>query len=141
MFLSVLAAGILKEPSLSEVTFLQLTDFVNLARILRPIISRTQPYYVLTPPPRLPLNVHNFLMVYTGLCHEKGKLVWELFRDLVWDGDVPVGNERKQLWISYMPLFVRHGLSRNLGMFLPSQSNIPLLLTLRYSILFLISPL
>ena len=97
-------------PSLTE----QLTydDFVKFGDIvwwLREEIAVAQPPHILTPPERLPDNVHGFLMDVFALSDSDVLELWTGLQEVVWPSEKPPVTLEQRRAHALLPLFLKHG--------------------------------
>ncbi|KAJ7475645.1 hypothetical protein FB451DRAFT_1557538 [Mycena latifolia] len=93
--------------------------YIELIALLKPtpVLAYLQPsHQASVPPPTLPVEVHEFLKDCFDLPDETGKLAWETFRVLAWSFD-PTLEEQLANRIKHVRLFLRHGITRGLGVY------------------------
>ncbi|KAK7689517.1 hypothetical protein QCA50_007309 [Cerrena zonata] len=111
MLLCDLLQYIKAESALTTLDFDTITQFIDLCRLLRTPIGYIQPHYIETPPAQLPVNIQEFLQVALDIPDDTIKLAWDAFKQLVWDGEVVVPEQK----VAYLPTFLRFGLSHNIS--------------------------
>ncbi|KAJ7080155.1 hypothetical protein B0H15DRAFT_787367 [Mycena belliarum] len=100
----------------SHTTIIKYIELIGLLKPT-PILAFLQPSHrISAPPPTLPVEVHEFLKACFDLPDETGKLAWEAFRVLAWSFD-PTPEEQSANRIKHVRLFLRHGVSKGLGVY------------------------
>lgn len=89
-------------------------DFINLVTLVKPYLLVANSVYTEGPVERLPAYIHGFLVAALRLDDEVVKLLWQVFKHLVWQREWNEGTQR-ELGNRYVPYFLKEGLSRNLS--------------------------
>lgn len=97
MHLVQIAQALALAPELGAVSYHQLITFIDLIRILKPILSRLRPaYYVDLPPESIPVNIHDFLLLCLDVSDECLEHLWATFKDLAWSDERLSEGNREQ---------------------------------------------
>lgn len=110
MILSALLKCISAEPTLGELDFQTVTQFIDISRILHPHISLLQPYYIPTPPSQLSDDIYHFLSLSLSIPGETTRQAWTALKDIIWEGE----GGRSENMVNCLSLFLRFGLSYKL---------------------------
>jgi hypothetical protein len=117
MLLGDLATLLAQTPNLKNILdFDNIVRYITLVKNLRPLITGCwQPVYNEDPPEHLQAHLHDFLKLCFDLEDEDGKWAWSTFRGIAWRGAALSRTASLRELSSYIPLFMRHGLSREIG--------------------------
>ncbi|TCD71044.1 hypothetical protein EIP91_000543 [Steccherinum ochraceum] len=125
-----LLRAIFNDPQLSALEYQEILKFTEICIVLRPYLDRLQYSYVLTPPPDLPSNVHEFLSLSTGLKADVVSHAWSVLKEIIWeDEELEVESSgisqsessalsrREALQMKYMREFLEYGVTRQIACF------------------------
>jgi hypothetical protein len=114
MSFKALASALAASKDLPDLSFQDVTSFLELVVLLKPTIARSQPSYQFTPPESLSIHVHKFLMACLGLEHESMKLAWAILRPFAWSINL-TSDEELACRIKHAGLFLEHGPQQGIG--------------------------
>ncbi|KAG6848137.1 hypothetical protein H0H93_003062 [Arthromyces matolae] len=89
--------------------------YVDVARLLRPVLQRPPASYRLSVPERLPLRVHEFFKQCFVLSDDVGKLVWDVMKEFIWALPSYTPSEELACRTRHIQLFLEHGFTHGIG--------------------------
>jgi hypothetical protein len=89
--------------------------YVELINLLKGKLQALQDSYQVGPPPRLSVNVHEFLRKSFSMSDYMGKLAWDCFRPLAWNTPFLNDIEEQAARMKHVKLFLDHGIAHDIG--------------------------
>ncbi|KAJ7702176.1 hypothetical protein B0H16DRAFT_1902481 [Mycena metata] len=101
----------------SPLDFAVTVQYIELICLLKPSLRWEQASYQSGAPENLPLKVHDFLNTSLNLSDDIGRLAWTSLRTVAWSHDL-TPTEELAARTKYIELFLQHGLSRDISIYL-----------------------
>ena len=89
--------------------------YIELINLLKGKLQALQNSNQLGPPPRLLVNVHEFLKKCFSMSDYMGKLAWDCFQSFAWNTPFLNDVEEQAARSKHLKLFLDHGISHGLG--------------------------
>lgn len=100
----------------NSIKFDDVGRFIDIACIVKPILSLGQSVHKPGSLKTLPVRVHQFLQACLGLDDDTLKLLWEALRDKIWA--VEFNNQLlERLASQYLPYFLEHGPAQQIAFY------------------------
>jgi len=90
-------------------------SYIELINLLKGKLQALQDSYQLGPPPRLSVNVHEFLKKCFSMSDYMGKLAWDSFQSFAWNTPFLDDVEEQAARSKHLKLFLDHGITRGIG--------------------------
>ena len=95
----------------------KIVDFLEILSLLKPTLEWYQPSYIHSPLERLPISIHEFLVLSLNIPDDVCKLAWDQFREMAWNFSLTEATALA--WrTKHLMKFLEYGVGWNIGLLL-----------------------